>query len=32
VVVRDLLTREDRKIAAGASPEATARVLVEATV
>ncbi|GAC1539772.1 MAG: hypothetical protein NVS2B17_15400 [Candidatus Velthaea sp.] len=31
LVLRDLLTREDRKLAMGGSPEATARVLVEAT-
>jgi len=31
IVLRDLLSREDRKLAIGASPEATARVLVEAS-
>jgi len=31
IVLRDLLTREDRKIGMAATPEATARVLVEAT-
>ena len=31
VVLRDLVTREDRRVAAGGSPQETARALVEAT-